>query len=85
MSAPGLSNPEKDALAERMADALHKLAVGLPAADVALAVMRATGALLRACAAPGYEADMLAQCTRYFEYEINTVRSGHAPPRRRQH
>lgn len=85
MSAPRLSETEQDALAERMRNALWEIGAGQRPADVALAVMRAAGALLRGCATPGNEAAVLAAGIRSFEAEIELVRTGHAPGPVRQH
>ena len=85
MSAPRLSEAEHDALAERMRDALWEIGAGQRPADVALAVMRAAGALLRSCASPGNEVALLGAGIFSLEAEIELVRTGHAPGPVRQH
>lgn len=85
MSAPRLSETEQDALAERMRNALWEIGAGQRPADVALAVMRAAGALLRGCASPGNEVALLGAGICSLEAEIDLVRAGLAPDPVRQH
>ncbi|MBX9701531.1 MAG: hypothetical protein K2X74_19000 [Acetobacteraceae bacterium] len=84
MSAPSLlSDAEKDALAERILNAMLKAGADACAGDMAFASLRALGAVLRHCALPGKEESVLRHGITFLEAEIELVQAGLSPPRQR--